>query len=65
MTKNVFVTENEQFCDEIAWFITVCQMWRAFYEDLKIIINWSQKFFHGEFCMFCDESVLSLMRILY
>jgi hypothetical protein len=27
MTKNVFVTENEQFCDEIAWFITVCQMW--------------------------------------
>jgi hypothetical protein len=61
MMKNVFVAEKEQICDEIVWFIMVRQMCRAFYDDLKIVINSSQKFFHDEFGMFCDETALSLM----
>jgi hypothetical protein len=39
----------------------VRQMCRAFYDDLKIVINLSQKFFHDKFGMFCDETDLSLM----
>jgi hypothetical protein len=64
VTKNVSVIENEQFCDEIAWFVMVRQMWRVVYEDFKIVINSSQKVFNDEFSLFRDESVLSLMWTL-
>jgi hypothetical protein len=35
----MFVTEKEHFYDENGWFVTVQQMWRAFYDNIKIIIN--------------------------
>jgi hypothetical protein len=35
------------------------QMLRAFYDDLKIVINLSQKVFNDEFSLFHEESVLS------
>jgi hypothetical protein len=57
----VSVTEKEQFCDENGQFVTVRQMRRAFYDNLKIVINSSEKVFYGEFSLFRDESVLSWM----
>jgi hypothetical protein len=56
--ENMSASEKERFCDEIAWFVTVRQMWRAFYDDFRIVINSSQKVFNDEFGLFHGESVV-------
>jgi hypothetical protein len=57
------VTEKEQFCDENGRFVTMRQMWHAFYDDLKIVINSSQKVFYDEFSLFRDERKCFVMDV--